>query len=151
MVMARNKERIPADIERKMDRVRSRSRSPDLDRAASAEQTLPLYKGGAQLVRRISASINNARARQTRESESPDNFYLHRSFFLIIWEHFAPNSNIKERPRQYNTISLNVRLPPIYRDGNRVCSLLLRCVRRGNNIAYSVLFEFIFSEKSSLS
>ena len=101
-----------------------------------------IARGGAggPLVRRISASINNARARQTHERQP--NFDLHRSFFLIIWEHFAPNSNIRERPRQYNKNSLNVRLPPIYRDGNRVCSLLLRCVRRGNNIAYSVLFEF---------
>jgi hypothetical protein len=102
-----------------------------------------LARGGAPLVRRISASINDARARQTRESADSDNFHLHRSFFLIIWEHFAPNFNIKKRPRTHDTRPLNVRLPPIYSiDGNRVCSVLLRCVTQGNNIAYSVLFEF---------
>ena len=100
-----------------------------------------LARGGAPLVRRISASINNARARQTHVRDV--NFNLHRSFFLIIWEHFAPNANIRERPRRYYAISLNVRLPPMYSGaGNRVCSVLLRCVRRDNNIAYSVLFEF---------
>ena len=100
-----------------------------------------LAQGGATLVRRISASINNARARQTHEGQP--NYELHRSFFLIIWEHFAPNPNIGERPRQKDTTPLNARLPPMYsRYGNRVCSVLLRCVKRGNNIAYSVLFEF---------
>ncbi|NDB30376.1 hypothetical protein EB151_12625, partial [archaeon] len=98
---------------------------------------------GGSLVRRISASINNARARQTHENVNPDNFNLYRSFFLIIWEHFAPNSNIRERPRRRDPNPLNARLPPMYsRYGNRVCSVLLRCVRRVNNIAYSVLFEF---------
>ena len=105
-----------------------------------------LARGGGPLVRRISASINDVRARQTREGNP--NFNLHRYFFLIIWEHFAPNSSIGERPRRYNTRPLNVRLPPIYRNGNIVCSVLLRCVTRDNreagttNIAYSVLFEF---------
>jgi hypothetical protein len=100
-----------------------------------------LARGGAPLVRRISASINNARARQTHEGQL--NYELHRSFFLIIWEHFAPNFNIKKRPRTHDTRPLNVKLPPIYSiDGNRVCSVLLRCVTQGNNIAYSVLFEF---------
>ena len=102
-----------------------------------------LARGGAPLVRRISASINDARARQTQESEDRDKFHLHRSFFLIIWEHFAPNLNIMKRPRTSDARPLNVRLPPIYSiDGNRVCSVLLRCVTQGNNIAYSVLFEF---------
>ena len=107
-----------------------------------------LARGGAPFVRRISASISDARARQTRESAPPYNFDLHRSFFLIIWEHFAPNLNIRERPRRYDRTPLNVRLPPMYISGNRVCSILLRCVtrndavRRITNIAYSVLFEF---------
>ena len=103
-----------------------------------------LARGGAPFVRRISASISDARARQTRESAHPYNFDLHRSFFLIIWEHFAPNLNIRERPRGYDRRPLNVRLPPMYISGNRVCSILLRCVPRagGTNIAYSVLFEF---------
>lgn len=109
-----------------------------------------LARGGGPLVRRISASLNNERARQTRESAHPYNFDLHRSFFLIIWEHFAPNLDIGRRPRRYDRRPLNVRLGPIYsRDGtNHVCSVLLRCVTRDNreagttNIAYSVLFEF---------
>ena len=108
-----------------------------------------LARGGAPLVRRISASINDVRARQTREGNP--NFNLHRYFFLIIWEHFAPNPNIRERPRRYDRRPLNVRLGPIYggRDGTTfVCSILLRCVTRTDaasgitNIAYSVLFEF---------
>jgi hypothetical protein len=107
-----------------------------------------LARGGAPFVRRISASISDAQARQTRESAPPYNFDLHRSFFLIIWEHFAPNLNIRERPRRYDRTPLNVRLPPMYISGNRVCSILLRCVtrndavRRITNIVYSVLFEF---------
>jgi len=118
-------------------------------RVQSAQNTLTngenyLAQGGVSSIeRRISASNNDAQAQQTRESADFANFNLHRSFFLIIWEHFAPNANIRERPRRYDTNPLNVRLPPMYsRAGNRVCSVLLRCVRRVNNIAYSVLFEF---------
>ena len=101
---------------------------------------------GGSLVRRISASISDERARQTRESQ--DNYELHRSFFLIIWEHFAPNDDIRKRPREYKRRHFTIKLPMYTRDGNHVCSVLLRCVTRDNreagttNIAYSVLFEF---------
>ena len=129
--------------------------------SASERQTLErggrgggnyLARGGAPVVRRISASLNNERARQTREKNADRyTFNLHRSFFLIIWEHFAPNSDIEGRPRQYDRRPLNIRLGPIYGGRDRttfVCSVLLRCVPREDrgagttNIAYSVLFEF---------
>ena len=125
---------------------RAQSNAPTLEYGGGGNY---LARGGAPLVRRISASINDVRARQTREGNP--NFNLHRYFFLIIWEHFAPNPNIRERPRRYDRRPLNVRLGPIYggRDGTTfVCSILLRCVTRDNrgagttNIAYSVLFEF---------
>ena len=142
------------DLEKSYKETQASQASQDSQdsQAPTAHNSLATYDGvnylarggvGGSLVRRISASINNARARQTHENVNPDNFNLYRSFFLIIWEHFAPNSNIRERPRRRDPTPLNARLPPMYsRYGNRVCSVLLRCVRRVNNIAYSVLFEF---------
>ena len=102
---------------------------------------------GGGLVRRISASISNERARQTREWQP--HYELHRSFFLIIWEHFAPNDDIRKRPREYKTRHFTMKLPVYKTDGTFACFVLLRCVTRDNhpvasttNIAYSVLFEF---------
>ena len=102
---------------------------------------------GGGLVRRISASISNERARQTREGQP--HYESHRSFFLIIWEHFAPNDDIRKRPREYKTRHFTIKLPVYKTDGKFACFVLLRCVTRDNhpvagttNIAYSVLFEF---------
>ena len=133
------------------------SPSPSL---ASEAETLPhgnsltggkkyIARGGVGggLVRRISASISNERARQTREWQP--HYELHRSFFLIIWEHFAPNDDIRKRPREYKTRHFTMKLPVYKTDGTFACFVLLRCVTRDNhpvasttNIAYSVLFEF---------
>ena len=133
------------------------SPSPSL---ASEAETLPhgnsltggkkyIARGGVGggLVRRISASISNERARQTREGQP--HYELHRSFFLIIWEHFAPNDDIRKRPREYKTRHFTIKLPVYKTDGTFACFVLLRCVTRDNhpvagttNIAYSVLFEF---------
>ena len=99
-----------------------------------------LTLGGAPIVRRISASQHDRRARQTRVRQH--NYVLHRSFFLIIWEHFAPNDDIKGRPRTDRRTPFNIKLPIYKKDGSLVCFVLLRCVARDNNIAYSVLFEF---------
>jgi len=137
---------------RKMQRIID---SEDSDSQASQKATLPLDDSltggkkyiaqggvGGSLVRRISASINDERARQTHERDT--NFHLHRSFFLIIWEHFAPNDDIRKRPREYKRSHFTIKLPVYKTDGTFVCFVLLRCVtKRGStNIAYSVLFEF---------
>jgi len=102
---------------------------------------------GGGLVRRISASIHDARARQTREGHLK--YELHRSFFLIIWEHFAHNDDIRKRPREYKPHPFTIKFPIYTKDGTFACFVLLRCVTRYDNpvagitnIAYSVLFEF---------
>ena len=96
-------------------------------------------RGGAPIVRRISASLHDGRARQSR-NDVPE-FELHRNFFLLIWKHFAPDESTRKRPDAPRHTHFNIRLP-IYKDSKFVCNVILRCVTRRNNIAYSILFEF---------
>ena len=98
-----------------------------------------LTRGGAPIVRRISASLHDGRARQSR-NDVPE-FELHRKFFLLIWKHFAPDESTRKRPDASRHTHFNIRLP-IYKDRKLVCNVILRCVTRRNNIAYSILFEF---------
>ena len=151
-----------AEARAREDKKRKREKEPETETETQASQTSTLrgspgspgssltgFGGkkyiarggvGGSLVRRISASISDERARQTRESQ--DNYELHRSFFLIIWEHFAPNDDIRKRPRERKQRHFTIKLPIYKTDGTLVCSVLLRCVTRGANTAYSVLFEF---------
>ena len=99
-----------------------------------------LTRGGAKIVRRISASLHDGRARQSRKYDAPE-FELHRKFFLLIWKHFAPDESTRKRPDASRHTHFNIRLP-IYKDRKLICNVILRCVTRGNNIAYSILFEF---------
>ena len=99
-----------------------------------------LTLGGAPIVRRISASLHDGRARQSRKYDAPE-FELHRKFFLLIWKHYAPDESTRKRPDASRHTHFNIKLP-IYKDRKLVCNVILRCVTRGNNIAYSILFEF---------